>query len=115
MSNDYQAVYDAVRSRLGGCDMASVVGGAIRNSFDGHQATIAIVTCAQDVAASQQRPSVLFKPELRHHELLSYELPDGTKHSGPAWTATYGDFCGIGDTPEKAMLSFDAMWYKLTS
>ena len=99
MSDNYQAVYDAVRSRLQGCD----VGVAIQRAFDIsgliHQASNAI----QSIEFEHVRPSVLYRPSISI---------DGNK-----WIALYGDnlqdgVAGSGDSVGEAMLSFDNAWFE---
>jgi hypothetical protein len=99
MSDTYQAVYDAVRSRIHGCD----VGAAIREAAH-LDASHAIAMVQQDfsiAAAEMQRPSVLYRPSIGM---------DGNK-----WCALYGDdlmhgIAGFGDTPAEAMTDFDKNW-----
>ena len=58
MSDNYQAVYDAVRSRISGCSVGDVLASAAREAFDiSHQKAIGI---EQFVAAvyEHQRPAV---------------------------------------------------------
>ena len=102
MSDSYQAIYDAVRSRIHGGDVGAAVESACRQAFGNadHQ-----ITCvAQEYAAAayeQQRPCVLFKPAL--------------SIDGDQWCALYGSNlqdggAGFGDSPEKAMADFDKNW-----
>ena len=99
MTDTYQAVYDAVRSRLSSCD----VGDAIRDAahIDASHA-IAMLQQEFSIAAYEmQRPSVLYRPSIGM---------DGDK-----WCALYGDdlihgISGFGDTPAEAMLDFDKNW-----
>jgi len=115
LSDSYQATYDAVRSKLTGCNMHEAVSDAIRNAFDGHAASMAIQACAQDVAYAQTRPSVLMRPELVFHRKWSRpeDWVDGQlTEAKSAWVARYSNVAGVGDTPEKAMLDFDAEWCK---
>ena len=99
--SDYQAVYDAVRSRLSGCDVGSIVSDAVRYGFDASQAIQMIQQEFTNAAYEMQRPSVLFRPTM---------ILDGNQ-----WCALYGDdlqsgIAGVGDTPEKAALDFDREW-----
>lgn len=100
MSDSYQAIFDAVRSRLSNCD----VGAAIRAAahLDASHA-IAIIQREFCVAAVEmQRPSVLYGPVLRR--------------DGNQWCALYGDLpngvAGFGDSPAAAMRDFDNAWQK---
>lgn len=85
MSNDYQAVYDAVNLNFSGASYL-------------WQHAQQEIYC---VSAEMQRPSVLFRPALSI---------DGTK-----WCALYGSnlqdgVVGFGDTPAAAMADFDKHW-----
>ena len=65
------------------------------------QFTLAARETELDAATARMRPSVLYRPTLS---------ADGTK-----WMALYGEnlavgVAGFGDTPEQAMVAFDAAW-----
>ena len=103
MSDNYQAVYDAIRSRFYGCDAGQAVESAVRDAFSGvhHQ-----VACAaqefQNAGYEQQRPCVLFRPKV--------------SIDGNQWCALYGDnlqdgVAGFGDSPSEAMTDFDKNWH----
>lgn len=103
MADTYQAIYDAVRSKISGGDIGSVVADAARNAFDISWHIEAIKTELVSVAHQMQRPSVLFRPTV---------MPDGDK-----WCALLGDnlqegIAGFGDTPEEACVAFDQAWWK---
>lgn len=97
--DSYQAIYDAVRSRISSCDVGSIV----RESTH-IDASHAIAMVQQDfsiAAYEMQRPSVLYRPSIER---------DGNK-----WSALYGanlmqGVCGYGDTPAEAMADFDKNW-----
>jgi hypothetical protein len=99
MSDTYDAVYSAVRSRISSCD----VGEAIRSACS-LDASHAIALIQQDfciAAGEMQRPSVLYRPTV---------FPDGGK-----WCALYGKdlqmgVAGFGDSPAQAMAAFDVAW-----
>ena len=101
MPDNYQAVYDAVRSRFHG-DFSGAVETAAREAFsmsDYHMACVAqeFVSAAHE----QQRPCVLFRPSL--------------SIDGDQWCALYGDnlqdgVAGFGKTPALAMTDFDEQW-----
>jgi hypothetical protein len=102
MSDTYQAVYDAVRSRIHGVDMNVAAEAALREAFGNADH---VIRCAmQDVAVSfaeHARPSVLYRPRIGR---------DGNK-----WCALYGSnlaegVCGFGDSPAEAMIDFDKNW-----
>lgn len=85
MSNEYQAVYDAVNLNFSGASWL-------------WQHAQQEIYC---VSASMQRPSVLYRPSIGM---------DGNK-----WCALYGDdlmhgIAGFGDTPAEAMTDFDKNW-----
>lgn len=99
MSDTYQAVYDAVRSRLSNCD----VGRAIQEgmSLDGSHAIEMVRQTWQEVAHVFTLPSILYRPRI---------MIDGDK-----WCALYGDnlqdgVAGFGDSPEEAMADFNHVW-----
>lgn len=103
MSDTYQAVYDAVRSRFGSCD----INAAIRDSIhlDGSYAIDGVKQDAmyaiESVRQEMVRPSAIYKPRIGI---------DGSK-----WVAVYGDniqegVAGCGDSPELAMADFDKAW-----
>lgn len=101
MSDTYQAVYDAVRSRISGCDISQAVGDAVRSCMD---MGYAIPSLMQDIAsqfAEHGRPSAVYRPAL--------------SLDGNQWCALYGvdlqcGIAGFGDTPAKAMEDFDHQW-----
>ena len=98
MSDSYQAIYDAVRSRISNGDVGSAIAEVAHRSFDISH-SVQIVQQEYCIAASeQQRPSVLFRPTL--------------SRDGNMWCALYGDdlhsgIAGFGETADKAMRAFD--------
>lgn len=101
MSDTYQAIYDAVRSRISGGDIGEVVREVAFRAFDISHLTAAVAQDFSISALEMQRPSVLFRPTV--------------KKDGNTWCALYGPnlqegVCGFGDTPDKAMRAFDAVW-----
>jgi hypothetical protein len=103
MSDSYQAIYDAVRSRISGGNVGQIVADACREAFDiSHmRAILQEQFCA--TAMEMARPAVLFKPTL---------LRDGDK-----WCALLGEnlqegIAGFGDTVAEAMTNFDQAFYK---
>ena len=103
MSDNYQAVFDAVRSRFHGCDVGESVGRGMREAFGNADYQISCVAREYESAAQeQQRPCAVFKPKL--------------SMDGNQWCALYGDnlqegVAGFGDTPAQAMAEFDKQWY----
>lgn len=99
MHDSYQAIYDAVRSRISGCDVAEIIRSAVH--LDGSYAIEGIAQEFRLAAYETQRPSVLFRPNL---------TVDGNQ-----WCALYGadlvqGVAGFGDTPGEAMRDFDRNW-----
>jgi len=102
MSESYQAIYDAVRSRISGGNISDAAESVMRDSFGNIDH---LFRCAmQDVAcnfAEYARPSAVFKPKLFR--------------DGDQWCALFGEdiqegICGFGDTPNRAMTQFDIQW-----
>lgn len=96
----YQAVYDAVRSRISNADIGSAVESALSCANFGHYADMASQG-VQVAAYEHMRPSVLYRPSIGL---------DGTM-----WCALYGEdlmngVAGFGETPAAAMVAFDLAW-----
>jgi hypothetical protein len=103
MSDSYQAIFDAVRSRISGGNMADAVERVAREAFDLGMLRLCIQQDFSCAAAEMQRPSVLYRPTLS---------ADGT-----SWHALYGaniqeGVSGFGDTAAAAMDDFDRQWRK---
>lgn len=101
--SDYQAIYDAVRSRISGGDVGSVAREVMFQQFDISHAVAMLQQDFSIAALEMQRPSVLFRPRI-------------TK-DGDQWCALYGlniqdGVAGFGDTPQLAMQDFDIQWGK---
>lgn len=100
--DSYQPIYDAVRSRIGGCDVSSAVESAARDAFGNASHVIACVGQEFTSAAYElQRPSAIYRP--------------GISIDGNQWCALYGDnlqdgVAGFGDSPDLAMRDFDKNW-----
>lgn len=102
MSDNYQAIYDAVRSKINGGNIGDAVQAAIRDCNLSHYAEMAMRT-AQEAACEWQRPCVVFRPQL-------------TK-DGDMWCALYGEnlhsgVAGFGKSASEAMYNFDSEWVK---
>ncbi|MBB3257675.1 hypothetical protein F4827_002540 [Paraburkholderia bannensis] len=101
MSDSYQAIYDAVRSRIHGSDIGQAAESALREAFGNADN---VIRCAmQEVTFSLSRPSAVYRPSVGR--------------DGNQWCALYGEnimegVCGFGDSPEAAMADFDANWHK---
>jgi hypothetical protein len=112
MSDSYQAIYDAVRSRISGGNIADAVADAARQAFD-ISYMVPVVAQEMTLAAEyvrrsgeeMQRPSVLMRPAI--------------SIDGDQWCALYGEnlqdgVVGFGDTPDAAMRDFDKRWCAAT-
>lgn len=100
MSDNYQAVYDAVRSKIGNVDVGSAVESAMRNENISHYFMMAAENF-RCTLAEYERPSAIYKPKL---------FIDHGK-----WCALYGEnlqdgVCGFGESPKEAMFDFDKAW-----
>lgn len=98
MNDSYQAIYDAVRSRISNGDIGQVIQDVAWQQFDISR----LLPHAQQeiyvVSEAMTRPSVLHRPTLS---------ADGTM-----WCALLGDdlqvgVAGFGETPAAAMAAFD--------
>jgi len=100
----YQAIYDAVRSRLSNGNIGQAVETVLREADIGFHISKAADSIQQNASAEILKygtPSVIYRPSLS---------VDGGK-----WCALYGDnlqdgVAGFGDTPEAAMEEFDKAW-----
>jgi len=105
MTDTFQAVYDATRSRLSNCDLGGVVESVARDAFGAISWSADIVRDEWINAAHEaQRPSVLFKPKISldgnmYCALLGPNLMEGC--------------AGFGATMAKAMSDFDRNFTKL--
>lgn len=102
MSDTYQAIYDAIRSRISGGNISEAVADIARNSFDISRLLEAASQELYSVSYEWRRPFMLLKPRM---------FPDGNQ-----WCALYGDdiqsgVCGFGDTPDRAAAEFDKAWW----
>jgi hypothetical protein len=102
VSDSYQAIYDAVRSRISGGNIAEAVAEVARNAFDISHYGAMLYQDFSIAAAEMQRPSAIFRP------VLSRE--------GDQWRALYGDdivqgCAGWGSCPDDAMRDFDKNWH----
>ena len=103
MSDSYQAIYDAVRSRISGGDIGSAVRDIAFQQFDISHMKVMLQQDFSSAAQEMARPSVLWRPTV---------CQDGTK-----WHALYGPdqmegVSGFGDTPSEAMADFDINWWR---
>lgn len=98
----YQAIYDAVRSKIGNGDIGSAVEAALREANIPHYVAM-VAENFRCVAGQQERPCVLFKPKVFVYN--------------SSWCALYGQslmegVSGFGMSPADAMAAFDAEWYR---
>lgn len=99
MSDSYQAIFDAVRSRISGGDIGSVAESALREAFSNADH---VIRCAmQEIAGEYTAPSVLYRPRL--------------SVDGSQWCALYGEdlqsgVAGFGNSPGEAMSDFNKNW-----
>ncbi|HYD35907.1 MAG TPA: hypothetical protein VD999_07655 [Vitreimonas sp.] len=105
--DSYQAVYDAVRSKISGGSISDAAEAALREAF-GHAGFLLQQAAQEHINAGHelQRPSVVFKPKI--------------SLDGAAWCVLYGDnlqdgVAGFGDSPSEAMWDFDKNWHKKLS
>lgn len=101
MSDTYQAVYDAVRSRISGGDIGAAVESAMRSADIDGCAQRALQSI-QSAAAQYESPAAIYRPAL--------------SIDGNQWCALYGDnlqdgVAGFGDSPALAMADFDRNWF----
>jgi hypothetical protein len=105
--DSYQAIYDAVRSRLGNTDVGSAVSDAINQHAQGLSWAIDAIKHEWCLAAAhQQRPSILLRPSI--------------SIDGNMWCVLYGEnlqdgVAGFGESPALAMEDFDNQWYRKLS
>jgi hypothetical protein len=97
----YQAVYDAVRSRISIGDVGVAVENAIRGENIGHFMQMAAESVRQ-AASAYESPAAIYRPAL--------------SIDGNQWCALYGanlqdGVAGFGDSPALAMADFDRNWF----
>lgn len=97
----YQAIYDAVRSRIHGADIGEVLREFLYREGDFNRIVEIIKDSAEDITIEKSRPCVLFHPKV---------YIDGNK-----WCALYGEnlqdgVAGFGGSPSEAMADFDMEW-----
>jgi len=98
--SDYEAVYNAIRSKVNWPDVDTI----LRNAFDISWPLEAIKTEFINAAFELQRPCVIFKPTLGRE--------------GDHWCALFGEnlhdgVAGFGKTPAEAMYAFDKAWREM--
>jgi hypothetical protein len=103
MSDSYQAIYDAVRSRISGGNVGEIVADACRNAFDISHMKAMLQQDFSIAASEMARPCVLFRPIIQA--------------DGDMWTVLLGPdpqvgIFATGATPAEAMTNFDQEFYK---
>ena len=98
----YQAIYDAVRSRIHGFDSSQLID-QIARQFDISSEKERIQDQVMSILEDHRQPSILYRPSL--------------SRDGDQWCALYGNdlqcsVAGFGKSPGKAMHDFDKNWYK---
>jgi hypothetical protein len=101
MSDSYQPIYDAVRSRISNGDIGHVAREVMQSAFDISWQKQHLQQEIYAVSYEMQRPSVLMRPVLTI--------------DGNMWCALYGDnlqdgVAGFGPSPAEAMADFDKNW-----
>jgi hypothetical protein len=101
MTDTYQAIYDAVRSRISGGNIGEAVRDVAGNAFDISHAVAMVRDEMLSAAYDMHAPHVLMRPELTL--------------DGAMWCALYGKdlmdgVAGFGETPLLAMEAFDKAW-----
>lgn len=104
MADTYQAIYDAVRSKISGGDAAAAFEAAANTQLGGFSNIPQHVQQeVYRVSEEMTRPSVMFRPMLTADGSMWCALYGANLHSGVA---------GFGKTPDEAMRSFDDAWLK---
>lgn len=103
MTDSYQAIYDAVRSRISGGNISDVIRDQSRQAFDISHLVQQIQAEVYAVAYELRRPSVVFRPDIS---------ADGSKWSMLLGPNIQSGVVGFGDTPEEAARDFDQNWWK---
>ena len=105
MSDTYQAIYDATRSRMSNGDIGHAIESVVRDANLSHYVQMAFESVRM-TAGEYERPSIMLRPSI---------AIDGNQ-----WCVLYGEnlqdgVAGFGDSPEKAMRAFDCEWHKSLS
>ena len=101
MSDSYQAIYDAVRSRISNGNIGEAITEAARRAFDISYAVPSALQSFNIACEQHARPSAVYRPRL--------------SIDGNQWCALYGEnlqdgVAGFGDTPDAACAAFDDAW-----
>jgi hypothetical protein len=103
MSESWDAIYAAVRSKISGGNISEAVESVCREAFDVSHSKGLLAQAITNIEYDLHRASVLFRPKL----MLE----------GNQWMALYGDdfrtgFAAFGDSPALAMEAFDKAWHE---
>jgi hypothetical protein len=103
MSDSYQAIYDATRSRINPVNTYEVLERAAAQAFDMGNARALLQEAIGMIGNEMVRPSAIYRPAI--------------SIDGNQWCALYGEnlqdgVAGFGDTPEAAMAAFDKAWHE---
>jgi hypothetical protein len=90
MSDSYQAIYDAVRSRIQGANVES----AVREAMDFSWQKERMVECFREATVEMQLPSVLYRADIRQET-------DGR------WSCCYSGVVAFGRSPAEAASHFN--------
>ncbi|SNS16436.1 hypothetical protein [Pseudomonas segetis] len=104
MSDSYQAIFDAVRSKIGNVDAGEAIERSFRDMNIAHYFEMASAEARMAICSIQEEmtaPSAVYRPSI--------------SVDGNQWCALYGDdlqsgVAGFGDTPEQAMADFNKNW-----
>lgn len=99
MADSYQAIYDAVRSRIHGGDVGSAVAEALRNATCGIDQAARIAF--EQIAADMTSPFAIYRPTIQQ--------------DGNAWICVLGELptgvIGCGSTPAECAADFNKQWH----
>ena len=102
MDNTYQAIFDAVRSKISGFNGSELIE-RVTHQFDISHAVEMIRNEFLSAAYAQQRPSVLFSPKISL---------DGNEYCVLLGDNLQVGVAGYGKSPSKAFDDFDKNFYK---
>lgn len=102
MSDSYQAIYDAVRSRISNGDIGLAVENTLSRTTDTSHLQSMIQQSLNIIEWQYTRPSTMYRPRL---------FIDGSM-----WCALYGEnlqdgVSGFGNSPASAYEDFDNAWH----
>lgn len=99
--SEYQAVYDAVRSKISGGNVGEVVERALQGVFDISHEKYNVMVAMQEATWEYQRPSAVYRPDL---------TVDGNMYCALYGVNLVEGCAGFGETADLAMLDFDKNW-----